>query len=41
MSWQQLIDDGYIIAGTPDTVANQMKELVPAYALATFSVSST
>jgi len=28
MSWQQLIDDGYIIAGSPDTVANQMKELV-------------
>ena len=27
MSWQQLIDDGYIIAGSPDTVANQMKEL--------------
>lgn len=28
MSWRQLIDDGYIIAGSPDTVANQMKELV-------------
>ena len=28
MSWQQLIDDGYIIAGSPDTVANQMKELI-------------
>ena len=28
MSWQQLIDDVYIIAGSPDTVANQMKELV-------------
>ena len=28
LSWQQLIDDGYIIAGSPDTVANQMKELV-------------
>ena len=27
MSWQQLIDDGYIIAGSPNTVANQMKEL--------------
>ena len=27
MSWRQLIDDGYIIAGSPDTVANQMKEL--------------
>ncbi|SUZ74837.1 uncharacterized protein METZ01_LOCUS27691 [marine metagenome] len=27
MSWQQLIDDGYIIAGSPDTVAKQMREL--------------
>ena len=27
MSWKQLIDDGYIIAGSPDTVAKQMREL--------------
>jgi alkanesulfonate monooxygenase SsuD/methylene tetrahydromethanopterin reductase-like flavin-dependent oxidoreductase (luciferase family) len=28
MSWDQLIRDGYVIAGSPDTVVKQMKELV-------------
>ena len=28
LSWQQLIDDGYIIAGSPDTVVEQMKQLI-------------
>jgi alkanesulfonate monooxygenase SsuD/methylene tetrahydromethanopterin reductase-like flavin-dependent oxidoreductase (luciferase family) len=28
MSWDQLVNDGYVIAGSPDTVAAQMKELI-------------
>jgi len=28
MSWDQLIHDGYVIAGSPDTVVGQMKELI-------------
>ncbi len=28
MSWDQLVSDGYVIAGGPDTVAAQMKELI-------------
>ena len=28
MSWKQLIDSGYVIAGSPDTVVNQMRELI-------------
>jgi alkanesulfonate monooxygenase SsuD/methylene tetrahydromethanopterin reductase-like flavin-dependent oxidoreductase (luciferase family) len=28
MSWDQLVHDGYVIAGSPDTVAKQMKELI-------------
>ena len=28
MSWDQLVNDGYVIAGSPDTVAKQMKELI-------------
>jgi len=28
MSWDQLVHDGYVIAGSPDTVAAQMKELI-------------
>jgi alkanesulfonate monooxygenase SsuD/methylene tetrahydromethanopterin reductase-like flavin-dependent oxidoreductase (luciferase family) len=28
MSWDQLVHDGYVIAGSPDTVARQMKELI-------------
>jgi alkanesulfonate monooxygenase SsuD/methylene tetrahydromethanopterin reductase-like flavin-dependent oxidoreductase (luciferase family) len=28
MSWDQLVSDGYVIAGSPDTVAAQMKELI-------------
>jgi alkanesulfonate monooxygenase SsuD/methylene tetrahydromethanopterin reductase-like flavin-dependent oxidoreductase (luciferase family) len=28
MSWSQLLKDGYVIAGSPDTVAAQMKELI-------------
>ncbi|MBV1905005.1 MAG: LLM class flavin-dependent oxidoreductase [Pseudomonadales bacterium] len=27
MSWQELIDQGYVIAGSPDTVVEQMKRL--------------
>lgn len=28
MSWDQLVNDGYVIAGSPDTVVGQMKELI-------------
>ena len=28
LSWEQLIRDGYVIAGSPDTVVEQMKELI-------------
>jgi alkanesulfonate monooxygenase SsuD/methylene tetrahydromethanopterin reductase-like flavin-dependent oxidoreductase (luciferase family) len=28
MSWDQLVHDGYVIAGAPDTVAAQMKDLI-------------
>ena len=28
MSWDQLVNDGYVIAGSPDTVVKQMKELI-------------
>ncbi len=28
MSWDQLVHDGYVIAGSPDTVVGQMKELI-------------
>jgi alkanesulfonate monooxygenase SsuD/methylene tetrahydromethanopterin reductase-like flavin-dependent oxidoreductase (luciferase family) len=28
MSWDQLVNDGYVIAGSPDTVAAQMKDLI-------------
>ena len=38
MSWDQLVHDGYVIAGSPDTVAAQMKELITGFASATSSV---
>ena len=28
MSWKQLVDDGYVIAGSPDTVVEKMKDLI-------------
>ncbi|MFM7119161.1 MAG: flavin-dependent oxidoreductase, partial [Gammaproteobacteria bacterium] len=28
MSWKQLVDDGYVIAGSPDTVTEKMHELI-------------
>ena len=28
LSWDQLIRDGYIIAGSPDSVVDQMKKLI-------------
>lgn len=28
MSWDQLVNDGYVIAGSPDTVVDKMKELI-------------
>ena len=28
MSWKQLVDDGYVIAGSPDTVTARMRELI-------------
>jgi alkanesulfonate monooxygenase SsuD/methylene tetrahydromethanopterin reductase-like flavin-dependent oxidoreductase (luciferase family) len=28
MSWDQLVNDGYVIAGSPDTVVERMKELI-------------
>jgi alkanesulfonate monooxygenase SsuD/methylene tetrahydromethanopterin reductase-like flavin-dependent oxidoreductase (luciferase family) len=28
MSWQRLVDDGYVIAGSPDTVTARMRELI-------------
>jgi alkanesulfonate monooxygenase SsuD/methylene tetrahydromethanopterin reductase-like flavin-dependent oxidoreductase (luciferase family) len=28
MSWDQLVNDGYVIAGSPDTVVAQMRELI-------------
>jgi alkanesulfonate monooxygenase SsuD/methylene tetrahydromethanopterin reductase-like flavin-dependent oxidoreductase (luciferase family) len=28
MSWKQLVDEGYVIAGSPDTVVAQMKDLI-------------
>jgi len=28
MSWKQLVDDGYVIAGSPDTVTERMRELI-------------
>ena len=28
LSWQQLLDDGYVIAGSPETVIKQMRELI-------------
>ncbi len=28
MSWDQLVHDGYVIAGSPDTVVGQMRELI-------------
>lgn len=28
MSWKQLVDDGYVIAGSPDTVTEKMEELI-------------
>lgn len=28
MSWDQLVNDGYVIAGSPDTVVEKMKELI-------------
>ena len=28
MSWDQLVGEGYVIAGSPDTVVEQMKELI-------------
>lgn len=28
MSWKQLVDDGYVIAGSPDTVVEKMRELI-------------
>jgi len=28
MSWDQLVNDGYVIAGSPDTVVDRMKDLI-------------
>ena len=28
MTWEELVDDGHIIAGSPETVLRQMKELI-------------
>ncbi|MBM4204384.1 MAG: LLM class flavin-dependent oxidoreductase [Gammaproteobacteria bacterium] len=28
MSWDQLVNDGYVIAGSPDTVVEKMKEMI-------------
>jgi alkanesulfonate monooxygenase SsuD/methylene tetrahydromethanopterin reductase-like flavin-dependent oxidoreductase (luciferase family) len=28
MSWDQLVNDGYVIAGSPDTVVEKMKDLI-------------
>jgi hypothetical protein len=28
MSWDQLVGDGYVIAGSPDTVVDRMKDLI-------------
>jgi hypothetical protein len=28
MSWKDLVKDGYVIAGSPDTVVAQMKDLI-------------
>jgi hypothetical protein len=28
MSWDQLVNDGYVIAGSPDTVVEKMQELI-------------